>query len=741
MGFLKKATMPPKPKDNSLIRGCNTRTARLFNSKPAGTFLYDILVNDGIFKQYPVDRNSSECLSSFPNTNWYSLPLTDGKVMYFQLMSSPDGSEFSVDPGSITNVKPGDIGNPCLVNPTSGRCIQPEKSKPEKAPKAPKAPKAKPNAGGAGAPGSDVGEDTLPLTDAELTMVERIQISAPDASVSGDKSVKITNEELAKMDKLQIIAWMVENMNPNDLMSCLRSGALTAQDKELLLDLDKQRSAAVRPSEVPSGGATREEAGAARAVMDLPGEQSIAMLKSLTKDQIIKNLKAIKTDDERQNAVVELCSKFNIKSKINSITKKISFLDIDNNPYSLEDALDFCATREAVRLKFELERVARETQTSRKVQGYLGGLRQRVAQRRSAPAPQAAGGYEIVAQLTGEINSIPDPAEKVKRLKQIFKNVPGYEKVAINKRTNKIMVYVGEDADNWESALEIYFSGGTQESAPVVLRKTPEQIIAEVNGLSGEGKVQMLTELFKNVEGFVKVGLNKRTNKVKVYIDDDVDDWEPLIRLYAAQLSGFGRRRRCKAVPKRSKRPYTTRKVRSNFKCAVKKCKGTRNYRKCMKSELRRIYRKKQTSRFCATRCKAVPKRSKRPYTTRKVRSNFKCAVKKCKGTSNYRKCMKTTLRKSDRKRCSSFGKKKKASSSQIGLFKIAANTCKGRGKGYRKCFRSTLKKLSRKTPKGRKSPKQSATLFKIGTVRKGLDGNRWVVKKTISGVKRWVKK
>jgi len=39
-----------------------------------------------------------------------------------------------------------------------------------------------------------------------------------------------------------------------------------------------------------------------------------------------------------------------------------------------------------------------------------------------------------------------------------------------------------------------------------------------------------------------------------------------------------------------------------------------------------------------------------------------------------------------------------------------------------------------------RKSPKESATLFKLNTKKKGLDGNMWIIIKTKTGVKRWKK-
>jgi hypothetical protein len=37
-----------------------------------------------------------------------------------------------------------------------------------------------------------------------------------------------------------------------------------------------------------------------------------------------------------------------------------------------------------------------------------------------------------------------------------------------------------------------------------------------------------------------------------------------------------------------------------------------------------------------------------------------------------------------------------------------------------------------------RQSPKESATLFKVGTKKKGLDKNTWIISKDINGVQRW---
>lgn len=47
----------------------------------------------------------------------------------------------------------------------------------------------------------------------------------------------------------------------------------------------------------------------------------------------------------------------------------------------------------------------------------------------------------------------------------------------------------------------------------------------------------------------------------------------------------------------------------------------------------------------------------------------------------------------------------------------------------------------SKRVSTTRKSPEESATIFPVGKIKTGNDGNRWVVKKASNGVKRWIKK
>jgi hypothetical protein len=42
--------------------------------------------------------------------------------------------------------------------------------------------------------------------------------------------------------------------------------------------------------------------------------------------------------------------------------------------------------------------------------------------------------------------------------------------------------------------------------------------------------------------------------------------------------------------------------------------------------------------------------------------------------------------------------------------------------------------------PKERKGPEESATLFAVGTRKRGNDGNMWIISETSAGVKRWIR-
>ena len=55
-----------------------------------------------------------------------------------------------------------------------------------------------------------------------------------------------------------------------------------------------------------------------------------------------------------------------------------------------------------------------------------------------------------------------------------------------------------------------------------------------------------------------------------------------------------------------------------------------------------------------------------------------------------------------------------------------------------RKTKRKKVKKTKKKS-KGRKGPSESATKFKVGTIKKGNDNNMWKIVVNKKGIQRWV--
>lgn len=57
-----------------------------------------------------------------------------------------------------------------------------------------------------------------------------------------------------------------------------------------------------------------------------------------------------------------------------------------------------------------------------------------------------------------------------------------------------------------------------------------------------------------------------------------------------------------------------------------------------------------------------------------------------------------------------------------------------------KKSKRKTNTNIKKRTMKKRKGPSESATIFSVGTKKKGNDDNMWIIIKTKNGIKRWKK-
>lgn len=89
---------------------------------------------------------------------------------------------------------------------------------------------------------------------------------------------------------------------------------------------------------------------------------------------------------------------------------------------------------------------------------------------------------------------------------------------------------------------------------------------------------------------------------------------------------------------------------------------------------------------------------------------------------------------------------KNKKNASRILKLKIPLKKLKDKNNYEKKPIKNLSKKTSTKDKSNksnkshRPSPSQSATIFKVGTKKKGNDGNMWTIKKNKNGVNRWSK-
>ena len=643
-------------------------------------YLAAMLHQDGLLDFFGVETdNTSECTSTFANSDYFAVSVksADGEYfydlqgqqvprkVYFKLKQNPATGAISIDQKTYTFDMPEELVGkvPCVVNPETKNCMQGKPPPSEKGRgRPPKTPSAKAaSSGGAAGPSGGAagpsGSDTVQITEEELAgALEKIQIGPRPVSSTGDKPVKLTREEVDSMkDEEVLIDWMIQNVKPQDLLSCIRSGTLTPQETTQLSELEQELRGGVRPSEVII---TPEIVAAAEAIADVPPKQAEDILKRLSKADIVARLNQT-PPEERTQAVVSLCSRFNILPRQNKKGQIVGFMDAEENVYTVDTALDFCANREAIRLKYQLEKAKMFLQK---------GIQQRRAQRPGVPPPppqpQAAG--PTTEMLIAEISTLPDD-QKVVRLTEIFSlRLPGFESVKLNKRNGKISVITEEDILSLEDA----FSGLSMMAAfgrrrRVCRKKTSVQNNFKCAAKKCKGSANYRNCMKKTLRSIyrkrgsrfgaggcgspfmqrdpvtgkcVKKSLLSSAKSVAKNTGRAVG--AGTIALGAALLSfgktsklddgilPFGRRRRvCRK----------TSSVVNNFKCAAKKCKGTANYRKCMKTTLRSIYRKRRPVKRCVKR-RPVKRCVKRRPVKRCVKRR---PVKRCVKRRPVKRCVK----------------------------------------------------------------------------------------------------
>ena len=650
-------------------------------------FLANLLHESEYLEEYQVIPNLNECELTFPNSDWFGVYITDlqgnGKywfdangnevpfVYYFKVIEGPDGYP-KINFATATFKKPPELENarPCVIR--DGGCYTPgpERKGTRGSPggsaassatstPAKKTKKAAAAASPAAAPVVSIPSDSLQAA------MEALQLEPKEAAPVGSK---LPRDEAEKLDRKMMIDWMSTNMDPRDVLGCLESGALSAQDQAKIAQLREDIGAGVAP-----GGGGVEEA-AVRAMQVLPSAQTLKMFKAISKKELMAELNAISNMNDRKQGIVQLCQRAGLHYQLDN-SKIPKIIGPGGTTVRPEIAMEECARAEARRAH---EILAGKVQTAGRY------ARKIIAGKYPPYTPPAMSGSSVAGP-----SGVSAPSGQMTPTQANF---------------------TGEFIDDLMGLLQ---------------NEEFEDFVAAINNT---GLVIELRE-----DGIYRDG---------VYVDTESDEMQDLIDeaalAYIKKYNvAFGRRRGCGKVRKNAKHPMKVSKVRSNFKCAAKKCKKAKGkYQACMRTTLRKMYK----------RSASFGKKSKSKGGS-KVTKIFSKAAKHCKGSKNYRKCMKKTLRKMH-KRNSSFGKRLKRSLSRRESKRLTSKRKmnmlsfgKKRKRPTPRNKKMVYKIRTRRIHPKRKSPRMSATSAPVGTVKQGVDGNLWVIKKTKNGVKRWMKK
>jgi hypothetical protein len=366
--------------------------------------------NDSFLKDFDGQVHANECVFSYPDTEWYSVYLLDengqkywnavegrAQEYYFKLRISPDGQSAFTSEGT-TDISKTDIGDKqhCVIN-ANGNCVLPPKANVPTRPI--KARIAKP-------PTAEMSSLSL---DVDPSVLQQIPLQQKAAKAK--KS--LTREQFENIkDKTVLVKFMIDNMEEQDVIECIRRTSESPSDVA---------AAEVYTSARPSGPApppSAEEISAVNIAAQMPQTEVKKMLKRITKDDIIKDLKSKFSEPvDIRNAIIELCKGAGKMYKPVDTKRGPKLKDFNDEQVELDQALDECAAFEAERVRQRM--IARWSSVM---------ARSAEAQRKGKiPSMEQGGPSEVpeaVPQMTAdsiisEINEIPDEVARKNAIVQL----------------------------------------------------------------------------------------------------------------------------------------------------------------------------------------------------------------------------------------------------------------------------------------------------------------------------------
>ena len=357
--------MPPKKTGNASCTGRDITPLQnyVLNTEQGKGYLATLLDDSNFLENYRLQPNLNECEFSFAKSNWFGVYLQDPegnkyfidgngvkqpRVYYFQIIPHPSDGGLMIDESTHRYTMPPELVGVkrCVIK--NGKCAVEETVKPPKAPKEPKAPAAAKDKGG---PSSAAGPLATPATSvarldpAVEALIQSYKVTAPERSET-DASRKIDRASVEAMDLKTLLNWASTHMYEEDLLRCVRSGSLSAEDKAELDAIE---------GTVPEGGEfTAADLEAVRMAEALPPSKMFQHYKSIASSTIMKDINE-HPPGQRQGAIIGLCKDAGLNYSLKNYKGSFSIFDPDGVRVTNDEALRDCALVRAGQIRSDMQ--------------------------------------------------------------------------------------------------------------------------------------------------------------------------------------------------------------------------------------------------------------------------------------------------------------------------------------------------------------------------------------------------
>ena len=708
--------MPPKKAGNKSCTGRDITPLQnyVLNTELGKGYLATLLDDSNFLENYRLQPILNECEFSFANSNWFGVYLQDPEgnkyfidgnglkkpyVYYFQIIPHPSDGGLMIDESTHRYTMPPELVGvkKCVIK--NGKCAVEETVKPPKAPKAPtppkeptppKAPVTKVRTEAKAGPLETPTEGTATLPDDVLAIVQSVKISQPERSL-GDSSQKLSRDEIERMDINTLLNWVSTHMYEEDLLRCVRSGSLSAEDKAELDAIE---------GTVPEGGEfTAADLEAVRMAEALPPSKMFQHYKSIASSSIIADINGV-PPRQRQGAIIGLCKDAGLNYSLQNYKGSFSIFDPDGVRVSNDEALRDCALVRAGQIRRDMQ------EAFARARGRAGKMKLMKPKPKTS-STQAASLAAIIddmleAKAEGDLESIITFAKKVDVTN--IEISPDGKTLTENSRNlddEQIEDLIEQMALMYIKKYNVAFgkrkrSKSSKRSKSITIFKAAAK---HCKGKPNYRKCMSMT--LKKMHRKSSFG-----NDIKKLIKNELELFEKELKdIFTTEFSPSN----IKSIIL-SPKIFKTKMINTIKPLIISHFEKFKENMKEVKSSVQNMLQKLIKKYFDKGW-------EKIPFGVRitPVMIAGKIVINKIlDGIS--------TLITNASFSTMSFGKKKLK-------------------RRYNKIFFPKGFKVLKKTQIKRKSPRISATSVPVGTTKRGIDGNMWKVKKTKNGVKRWFKK